>query len=236
MKKHQPSPDCLHCEVRFKSVFCDLNKDVLTQLNLNKGCTFFKKGQLIFSEGSFPHGLYCINAGKIKIVHLGEMGKEQILRFAKGGDIIGYNSLLSGETYSCSAIAMEDSSVCFISRAFFLNMLANNMKLTMKMMTLLSNELKIAAQKLTSMAQKPVRERVAEAILFIKEIYGYEIDNATIDLSLSREDIANIVGTSRETATRLLSEFKDDGIIEINGKKIKITNRQKLVKTANLYD
>jgi CRP/FNR family transcriptional regulator len=86
------------------------------------------------------------------------------------------------------------------------------------------------------MAQKPVRERMAEALLFIRETYGLENDDQTINVTLTREEIANLVGTATETAIRLLSEFKHDGIVELSGKKIKILNHPKLIQTANLHD
>ena len=236
MNKRQLQPECQHCQARFKSVFCDLNEEDLTELNLSKGCNNFKKGQLIFNQGGFPHGLYCVNSGKIKIAQSGDEGKEQIVRFAKEGDILGYRTLLSGDTYSSSATAIDDSSICFIPKGTFFNLIAKNANLSMEIMKLLAHDLKIAEHKITDIAQKPVRERMAEALLFLKETYGYENDNATINVSLSREEIANMVGTVRETATRLLSEFKDDNIVELAGKKIKILNHQELIKTAKVFD
>jgi CRP/FNR family transcriptional regulator len=106
----------------------------------------------------------------------------------------------------------------------------------MQIMKLLSNDLGKAEHKITDLAQKPVRERMAEAILFLKETYGTENDGKTLNISLSREEIANVVGTATETAIRLLSEFKSDQIIELQAKKIKIINSEKLLKTANIHD
>ena len=236
MNTKQIQPECQHCQARFKSVFCDLNEADLNELNLSKGCNTFKKGQIIFNEGGFPHGIFCVNSGKIKITQSGDEGKEQIVRFAKDGDILGYRTILSGDKYSSSATAIDDSSICFIPKNTFFNLIGKNANLSMEIMKLLSHDLNMAEHKITDLAQKPVRERMAEALLFLKETYGYESDNATINVILSREEIANMVGTTRETATRLLSEFKDDSIVALIGKKIKILNHQKLVKTANVFD
>ena len=236
MNKKQLQPKCQHCQARFKSVFCDLSEEDLNTLNLSKGCNTFKKGQVIFNEGSFAHGIFCMNSGKVKIAQAGDEGKEQIVRFAKDGDILGYQTLLSGDKYSCSATAIDDASICFIPKNTFFNLIAKNANLSMEIMKLLAHDLEKAEHKITDLAQKPVRERMAEALLFLKETYGYENDNATINVILSREEIANMVGTTRETATRLLSEFKDDNIVELVGKKIKILNHQKLVTTANVFD
>jgi CRP/FNR family transcriptional regulator len=103
-------------------------------------------------------------------------------------------------------------------------------------MKLLSQDLKNAEHKMIDLAQKPVRERVAEALLYLKNTYGLEDDGVTLSVSMSREDIANIVGTATETAIRLLSEFKNDKLIALNGKKISIINHEQLVKAANVYD
>lgn len=196
----------------------------------------FKKGQVIFSEGGHPIGLFCVNDGKVKIEHSGIDGKDQIVRMAKGGDVLGYRALLSSERYNASAVALDDTDVCFIPREPFFNVLKNNPNLSLDIIKMLSTELRKAEDTITDLAQKPVRERMAEALLFLKETYGYEADDKTINVILSREDIANLVGTATETAIRLLSEFKKDGIVESAGKKISIIDLEKLIKTANIYN
>jgi CRP/FNR family transcriptional regulator len=108
--------------------------------------------------------------------------------------------------------------------------------LSMEIMKLLSDDLRKAETSITHLAQKPVRERLAEALLFIKETYGFEEDNITINLKLSREELANLVGTATETVIRLLSEFKSDNMIALEGKKIKIIDLDELVQTANIDD
>lgn len=228
--------DCEHCESRYKSIFCDLKGEHLEIINEHKGCNFYKKGQTIFSEGFFPQGLFCINAGKVKVSQAGDNGREQIIRLTKDGDILGYRALLSGEKYSASAVAIEDCSVCLIPKEVFFKVIESESSLSMQIMKLLSHDLGKAEHKITDLAQKPVRERMAEAILFLRETYGTESDGKTLNVSLSREEIANVVGTATETAIRLLSEFKTDAIIELQAKKIKIINYNKLVKTANIHD
>ncbi len=200
-----------------------------------KICSSYKKGETIFRQGAYAAGVYCINAGKIKLSMMGDEGKEQIIRMAKPGDIIGYKALLSGEKYNATAIAIEDTNICFIPKEIFLVILQKDASLSFEMMKVLSNELKRAEEKITHLAQKQVRERMAETILFLKETYGLDKDDH-VNIQLSREEIANLVGTATETAIRLLSEFNKEHIIELSGKKIKILNQPKLVKTANLYD
>lgn len=236
MRKKIEHPECQYCRVRYKSVFTELGQVDMQQLNVNKGCNFYKKDQIIFTEGTFPHGLYCVNGGKIKVAKTGEGGREQIVRLAKEGDILGYRALLSGDKYACSATVIEDSTVCFIPKEVFFELIEKNASLSLQVLKLLSHDLKKAENKITDLAQKPVRERLAEALLFLKETYGFEKDMATINVSFTREEIANIVGTATETAIRLLSEFKQDRIIELKGKRIKILDHQKLLQTANIFD
>lgn len=230
------SHDCIHCSKRFSSVFCSAEREHLCDINDAKICSTYKKGQVICNEGAYPFGIFCVNSGKIKISRNGDDGREMIIRLAKPGDLIGYKALLSGERYSASAIAIDDCDVCFIPKDLFLSTLKKDASLSIELMRFISTELNKAETKVAHLAQKPVRERVAESLLFIKETYGLEADGVTLNVRLSREEIANIVGTATESAIRLLSEFKKDGIIELEGKKIKIVDSQKLVKTANLQD
>ena len=228
--------ECAGCSTRLNSIFCNLNKDEMIRFSESKSCLNYLEGHMVFNEGNIPHGLFIINSGKIKISKYSNEGKEQIVRFAKDGDIIGYRALLSGEKYTCSASAINKISICFIPKHTFFDLLTRNGDLALKMMKLLANDLRKAESKITQLAQKPVRERMAEALLILRETYGCESDEKTINIYLSRTEIANMVGTARETATRLLYEFKDDGMVELKGKKIAIIDQKKLVKTANIFD
>ncbi len=233
-KHAEPHRNCVTCAKAIHSIFTVLDTEQLTELNINKTCTYFKKGQTIFTENALPLGLYCINSGKIKLTTTGLDGKEQILRLVKDGDILGYRSLLANDRYHCNAVALEDCSVCLIEKNFFMQLAATNQKLCMALFRKISEDLKTAEEHIVSLSQKNVRERVAEALLFLKATYGFEEDGKTINVQLSREEIADFVGTSTESTIRLLSEFNTAKIIELHGKKIKIINYDKLEKTANL--
>jgi CRP-like cAMP-binding protein len=236
MKKNNPHTDCQFCESRLRSIFCNLEKRELEEINSEKKCSVYKKGQLIFRQNSYPHGLYCINSGKVKLYQLAENGKEQIVRLAKAGDILGYRALLSSEEYTSSAETIEETSVCFIPKNTFQKLLRENTLLSMNLMQLLANDLKNAEHKITGLAQRPVKERMAETILYLKEVYGMEKDNATLNVIIRREDMANIAGTATETAIRILAELKNERYIEFIGKKIKIIRMRELIHLANLSD
>lgn len=236
MKTYCVVSDCQHCEQRFTSILCKSRGEYLEQFNEQKVSSHYKKGQVIFNEGAYPFGIYCINSGKIKLSHQGDDGKEHITRLLRGGDVLGYRALLSGGRYNASAVVLEDTQVCFIPKELFVTALKNDAVLSFEVMKLLSVELQRAELKITHLAQKPVRERLAETLLFIKETYGYEQDGITLNVRLSREEIANLVGTATESTIRLLSEFRKDGLIELDGKKISFLDMNALVRTANLQD
>lgn len=226
--------NCATCNSRLHSVFSVVSSDHIQDLNEHKSCSTYKKGQIIFSENGLPMGLFCVNSGKIKLSTSGPDGKEQILRLVKGGDILGYRALISNDRYHCNAVALEDCSICIVDKAYFLKLAMENQQLCTALFKKISDDLKKAEEHIVSLSQKNVRERMAEALLFFKATYGYEPDEKTLAVQLSREEIADFVGTSTESAIRLLSEFNNDKIIELIGKKIKIINPEKLTKTANL--
>ena len=234
--KQKEVPPCDKCESSVNSIFCVLNKLELSALSESKSHISYKKGQIIFYEGNYPHGLYCMYSGKVKIHKLGHDGKEQILRLAKKGNVIGYRALLSEDNYHASATAIEDSLICFFPKATYQNQIIANPSLSIQIIKLLSSDLKNAEQKAVNMVQKQVRERIAETILMLKEFFGLEPDNLTINTVLTRESIGNIAGTTTETAIRVLSEFHKSKVVNLIGKKIKILNNKELVKIANLSD
>jgi len=225
---------CYYCKARYKSIFSELGLEETVAVEISKSCMMYKKGQLIFEEGAYPHGLYCINNGKIKVSQTGADGREQIIHLCKDGDVMGYRAILSGDKYSCSATAIEDSAICFIPTRVFTNLVEKNTTLASRIMRLFANDLKTAEKTITDIAHKSVKERLAQSILLLKESYGYEKDGQTINIAITREELASIVGTVRETVTRLLSELDKEKSIELTGKRIKILNAQKLINTANV--
>lgn len=226
---------CSLCPSRFYSVFSDLGKDELKTIDENKISLKIKKGETLFEQGSQPRGLYCVKSGKLKVTRVGSEGKEQIVHLAKNGDIMGYRAILGNDVYSCSGIAIEDSQLCFIPKKTFVALVENNAKLAFKMLRLFSEELREAEKDIADISQKSVRERLAQTLILLKGTYGFEKDNSTLNVKITREDIAGIAGTTRETTTRLLQNFKKEKIIDLKGKKIRIVDEQKLFRAANIF-
>jgi CRP-like cAMP-binding protein len=225
---------CIDCAMKGHSVFSVLSDEQVSRMSHHKTCAVYKKGQYLFLQNSRPVGLFCVYSGKIKLSTIGLDGKEQILRMAKDGDIIGYRALLTDERHRLSAIALEDCSVCVIDREFFVDLALQEPKLSQKVFKLISEDLRKAEDQIVSLSQKSVRERIAEALLFLKATYGLEEDMMTINIKLSREDLADYIGTSTESVIRLLSEFNTSGVIELVGKKILIKDLNQLNRIANI--
>ncbi len=217
---------CATCGARKDSLFGSFCDHDVELTNEQKTCAYFKKGQAIFIEGSFPRGVFCLNQGKVKVFTRGDEGKEQIIHIAKEGEIIGFRAMFSGEAYKVSALTLEECNICYIAKDDFLNMIDTNSTLRNGIMKELSKELGDRAVFITNMAQKSVRERLAFALMILGDIYGDE------QINLTREDMANFVGTATETLIRLLKDFKDEGIIEIHTRKLEILDQEKLIHLA----
>lgn len=229
-------PVCEMCAIRDQSLFCMLTHQELDDITLHKSCNLYKSGQYVFIEGGYASGLYCVNKGIIKLFKLGADGNEQIIRLAKAGDVLGYRALISGEPYFGTAETIGESIICFIPKEKFFELLTTRPDITQQILKKLSKDLKSAEKKIMTNGHKPVRERLAEALFMFKEFFGMEEDGETINSTLKREDIANIIGTATETVIRILSDFKEEKLIELNGKKIIIKRPDVLMNIANLDD
>ena len=227
-------PFCDSCPVQQSSVFKNLSREEIEQINFEKEFKQFGRGEVLYTEGGRISGIYCISKGIIKIFKTGIDGKEQIIRFAKKGDIIAYRSVLSNEPACTSAKVIEDASACFIPSNLLIAFVRENAAFAMEVMKLTCHELGEANSYITDIAQKTVRERLAEVILHLVNEFGLDEQNY-LKISLTREELANIVGTATESVIRLLSEFKSDNLIELNGRKIRILNKKNLEKISNLF-
>lgn len=234
MKSIESAPTCEICPFRYKTVFKHFTKEELDQITFEKGCNGYKRGNIIYHEGNRGNGIYCVNKGIIKIYKTGLDGKEQIIRFAKQGDIIGYRSILSNEPACTTTKAIEDAVLCFIPAKTLLTLVKNNPDFSMELIKLSCKELGEANKFILDIAQKTVRERLAEVLLLLKDSFGLDEENV-LQVSLTREELANIVGTATESVIRLLSEFKADKLIQLNGRKIKLLDLKKLDKISNIF-
>ncbi len=203
-------------------------------LNFEKDFRHYKRGDVLYREGNRISGFYCIHKGIIKVFKTGFDGKEQIIRFAKPGEIIAYRSVLSNEPACTSAKVIEDCQVCFIPTEILITLIKSNPSFSLELLRLACHELGEANSFITDIAQKTVRERLAEILLLLMNDFGIDEQN-NLKISLTREELANIVGTATESVIRLLSEFKSDKLVELNGRKIRILNKKGLLKISNVF-
>lgn len=187
----------------------------------------FKKGKLIFYERGIPTGVFIIESGRAKIFKTGLDGKDQIFYIYKSGDILGYHALLSNELYEDSCEALEACEITFISAANFSDLLNKIPKLRLLLIQNMSHEFGVLVNTITVLAQKPLRERLALYLLVLKQRYDH------LSIEIPRDDLANLVGTVRESLGKLLKEFREENLIKIDGRKIEVVNESKLLQIAS---
>ncbi|WP_445736640.1 Crp/Fnr family transcriptional regulator [Mariniflexile sp.] len=225
-KRVSNTVSCIACE----------NMDCLIKRNLDdledfrligeKNNLRCKKGQQFIMEGAPVNGLFFILKGKVKVFRTGINGREQIVRFAKEGEIIGHRGFGTEEYYSIGAIALEDTKLCYFSKINLQEALLNNSKFAYDFMLFYANELNRSESKVKSISQMTVRERIIDTILYLNRKFGNT--NGFLNLPLSRKEYADYAGTAEEQVIRVFSALKKEKLISAKGKKIGITNIQLL--------
>jgi len=166
-------------------LFKKLKEEEFHRLNYEKTCSLYKKGTVIYREGSRLTGFFCVTKGIVKIYKTGIDGKEQIIRFAKKGEIIAYRSLLSQELACTTAKVIDEAVLCHIPYQTLLFLIESNWQFSHHMLQIVCAELREANDYITDIAQKTVRERLAEVLLLLKE--NFDLDNQnTLQISLTR--------------------------------------------------
>ncbi len=233
---HSLNTPCELCASRKFSLFSDLSETQVCTISDHKNLISHRKGQILYYEGTKPLGIFCINSGVVKVYKTASNGKEQILHLAQKGDFLGYSALLGEENYTNSAMIIEDAKICFIPKESFLSTLFNNTPFFKRITKALSHEIGVMEEKLTDATQKSIRERLAYVLIQLANCYGIEGgESQRIDLILSREEIAGMVGTATESVIRLLSEFKKDNLIDLDGKRIIVKDKRGLARLSDFY-
>lgn len=233
---HSLNTPCELCASRKFSLFSDLSEAQVCTISDHKNLISHRKGQILYYEGTKPLGIFCINSGVVKVYKTASNGKEQILHLAQKGDFLGYSALLGEENYTNSAMIIEDAKICFIPKESFLSTLFNNTPFFKRITKALSHEIGVMEEKLTDATQKSIRERLAYVLIQLANCYGIEGgESQRIDLILSREEIAGMVGTATESVIRLLSEFKKDNLIDLDGKRIIVKDKRGLARLSDFY-
>ena len=234
MKNLQSVPYNEDVDLMSFDIFKSLSESEIEELNQIINCALYKRGSVIYNERSRINGTYIVIRGIVKVYKTGFDGKEQIIRFAKDGDLVGFRSVISDELACTTSKIINDAVLCYIPGEELTKLIKENSDFAMALMKLTCKELGESNKYLTDIAQKTVRERLAEVLLLLMDTFELDED-FTLQISLTREELANMVGTATESVIRLLSEFKADKLIELNGRKIKLLNIPKLIKIGNVY-
>jgi len=215
-------------------LFPNLKPEEMEIMRNNITCQYFRKGEIIYKEGDTPQGFVCLSKGKVKLYKEGVGGRDQIVRMAKPIGFIGYRALFAEENYSATAEALEDSVVCIIEKNAFMGILRNNAELTLIILKSVATELGFSTNRTVTLTQKHIRGRLAESLIFLRDTYGLEDDGKTIKVYLSREDLANLSNMTTSNAIRTLSGFAEEGVIELDGRRIKILDHHRLERISDL--
>lgn len=222
---------CEQCIVRQFSSLKSLKKEELLKIADCKTSYTIRKGDPIFEEGESVNGIFCIKEVVCKLSKLSANGKDQIVKLVKPGELLGQRSMISEEPANLSAFALEDMEVCFIPKSEVIGFFNQNNDFSMSMMKSVCGDLKEADDHMVSMAQKTVKERLAETLLYLHDTFGKNEDDS-LQIQLSREELAGMIGTATESCIRLLSDFNKLGLIALTGKKIILKNINGLRKIA----
>lgn len=226
MKKSKHSCDLQSCS------FCrSCLKEWSPAIAANRKNFHFNKGELLFREGDKVEGMYFIYSGKVKVHKKWDDEKELIVRFAGKGDIAGHRGLGGDTHYPVSATALEPVEVCFIDLGFFIASLKVNHDFTFQLLMFFAEELQESERKMRNMAHMPVKGRVIQALLKLKDKYGTG-EEGFVDISITKQDIASYAGTTYETVFRIMNELAEDKIIRMQGKHFSILNMNELVRSV----
>jgi CRP-like cAMP-binding protein len=219
---------CRNCIDHENSVFNILSSEQKERLLKDSTCKTVRKGEIIFKEGDVPAGLISLSKGKVKVFIEGIGGKEQIVRLAIPVGFIGYRALFAQETHKATAVAMEDSIICIINKKSLFAVMHENSQLPIQIIHSFATELGFTVNRTVTLTQKHIRGRLAESLMFLKDTYGLDKDGHTIKVYFSREDIANLSCMTTSNAIRTLSNFAHEGVISLDGKKIRIIDFERL--------
>ena len=214
-----------------QSILRHLNVEELAYMEESTEIRNYKKGEVVFLQGKRIAGCFVVLSGIVKQFKTGGEGRDYIIRLAKPYEILGYRSVLSEEPACHTSTVLEDSDLCYIPKDCLHQMVKTNGNFALDLLQIACRELEETHSLITDIAQKSVKERLAELLLMLKNKFGVN-EAGQINIALSREELANVVGTATESVIRILSDFKAEGYININGKKITILHDKALEKIA----
>lgn len=211
-----------------------LTVDDYNRLLINSTSHIYKKGEIIFRENTLPAGVFLMLSGKVKKYKVDHAGKRQTIYVAGKGELLGYHAVLSRERYSDSAATLETSQIYFIPVEDFMFTIKNSPSFAQQLLSALSHEVMVLANTVLVFAKRNAAERLAITLIVLREKYKEDVTvKSTVVLTVSRADLADIAGIAEENVTRLLKEFKEEGLLTKVGRQIAVADIKGLIKRAN---
>ncbi len=221
-------------DFKTESILANLPREDFELLTAHQSEQAYKKGEIIFREDAYPSGIFYIKNGKVKKYKIDKEGREHINYVANTGELIGYHAILSEGRYPDCAATLEESIITFIPMEDFLETMQRSAILSKRLLKTLSHEFAVLVNGLTLFAGRSVRERLALQLVVMREKYKVNFQpGMPVEINMSRDDLASLVGTARENVVRILTEFKEEAILTTKGRKIIVQDVKKLVKIAN---
>lgn len=221
--------NCLICKLRTNGFFCDLPKPTLQEFEKIKYASAYPPGAVLFVEGQAPRGVYLICAGRVKLTTTSRDGKTLILRIANAGELLGLHATVSGKSYELTAETLQACQLDFIKRDDFLKFLQDHGDACLHAAQHLSHNVQNAYEMIRSLGlSHSVSERMARLLLEWSDDAEETKDGLRIKIALTHEEIAQLIGTSRETVTRVLSEFRQKKLAELRGSTLMIRDKASL--------
>ena len=225
--------NCDTCVLRAKAVLCDLEGDDLAEFRNIKHSLDYEPRQTVFYEGHLCVGLYLLCRGKVKLTRSSARGQRQIVRILGPGELIEKHVFGERALHEVTCETLELSQVCVIDKERYLALIHRNPQLAIKLIQLLSNEHGVNMDQLDQFTFKTARERLACLLLELGDRFGGKsADQIQVGLTLKREEVAEMAGITVETAIRLLSVFRDEGLLAIDGRTITLLNPDRLARIA----
>jgi CRP/FNR family transcriptional regulator len=207
----------------------------LQAIDVNRKVIHFKKGENLFREGDTVKGMYFIYSGLVKVHKKWRDDKELILRFAKQGAIVGHRGLGSDTIYPVSATVLTNTDICFVDLNFFMSTLKVNPGYLFELMMFFAVELKESERRMRNLAHMNTKGRIIQSLINLNKKFGSDEDGF-VDIEISRQDFASYAGTTYETLFKIMNELVEERLIQISGKKIKIVDESKLLKSFESQD
>jgi CRP-like cAMP-binding protein len=227
---------CELCQAQSEGIFHSLDKSLLGEVNREKTARLYRRGEIIFQEGAPPLGVYCIHSGLAKLYKMGDGGEPLVIRLLVAGQIVGYRPMLSNEPYAATAEAVEDSVVCIIPSETLRRVLGKSKSLAFEMMARLSRELRVSEDQALSLAQSPARRRAAQLLISLHETLGRSKATHEVPVAvLQRKEMAQMIGVTPETFSRILSHFARHGLVRLTRDSIVLNNMTELERVASRH-